>query len=55
MSLSVDGLLIKRYNTVMSIFGKGKIVAKDENTYTLVFPGAGIKKIDKNFEKLKKV
>ena len=42
-------------NVSHPIFGKGKIVAKDENTYTLVFPGAGIKKIDKNFEKLKKV
>lgn len=35
------------------IFGKGKIVAKDHNTYTVVFAGSGIKKIDKTFTKLK--
>lgn len=37
------------------VFGNGKIVAKDESTYTIVFSNSGIKKIDKNFTKLKKV
>lgn len=37
------------------VFGDGKIVAKDESTYTIVFSNSMIKKIDKNFTKLKKV
>lgn len=35
-------------------FGKGKIVAKSDSSYTIVFGGTGIKKIDINFAKLKK-
>lgn len=34
------------------IYGKGRIVAKNDTTYTIVFAGAGIKKIDLNFSKL---
>ena len=36
------------------VFGKGKIVAKSESAYTIVFTGIGIKKIDKSFAKLSK-
>ncbi|MDO4710518.1 MAG: UvrD-helicase domain-containing protein [Peptostreptococcaceae bacterium] len=35
-------------------FGKGKIVAKSDSSYTIVFGGSGIKKIDINFDKLTK-
>lgn len=42
-------------NVSHPVFGKGKIVAKDASMYTIVFSGSGIKKIDKNFKKLKRV
>ena len=37
------------------VFGNGKIVAKNNGIYTIVFEGAGLKKIDANFAKLKKI
>ncbi|WP_028829638.1 ATP-dependent helicase [Proteocatella sphenisci] len=37
------------------VFGSGKIVAKNNGVYTIVFDGVGLKKIDTSFKKLKKI
>jgi len=37
------------------VFGSGKIVAKNNGVYTIVFDGIGLKKIDTSFKKLKKI